>query len=204
MAKRARLTGGLLAICLMLICLFTVKADPEKTMPEKDFLVASGLTEEAVTAIKTVLQSNKIPFTTEDLVGQGERFVVSGAAAANQAFALVKSLKPKFSEDALTIPDKPIGRTQLDRCAIGLTYDLKAWELIAEYAHSQGLPLAGGGGDSVTGYSIECKKETGKESIAMLHAFAKLHSEMHIQIFDQPYPVYSYDEPVPSVDIILH
>jgi len=61
-------------ICLILICLFApgdVQADPVKT-PQKDFLVASGLTKEAVAAITVVLQQNKIPFSTEELVGSGE------------------------------------------------------------------------------------------------------------------------------------
>jgi hypothetical protein len=202
----AQTSGVMATICLILICFFTfgdAQADPVKPS-KKDFLVASGLTKEAVAALTDILQKNKIPFSTEGVVGEGERFEVSGDMAANQAFNLIKPLKSKFSKDDLVIPDKLIGRTQLDYYAIAVTYDVNGLELIGDLAHSRGLPQISGGGDTVTGYSIECKKEASTESIAMLHDFAKLHPEIHIRIFDQPYPVYYYDEPVPSVNVRLH
>lgn len=202
----ARTTGVMATICLMLICFFAFRdaqADPVKPS-KKEFLVASGLTKEAVAAIKEILQKNKIPFSTEGVVGEGERFEVSGDTAANQAFNLIKTLKSKFLKNDLVIPNKPIGRIQLDYCAIGLTYDVKAEEPVDKFANSRGIEEIMLMGDTMTGYSIECKKEASAESIAMLHDFAKLHPEIHIRIFDRPYPVYQYDEPVPSANVRLH
>jgi hypothetical protein len=206
MAVQAQRTRIMATMCLMLICLFSFREAQAESgkPPKKDFLVASGLTKEAVAAITNILQQNKIPFSTEGIIGAGERFEVSGDTVANQAFILVKSLKSKFSKEDLVIPDQPIGRTQLDYYAIAVSYDFKGVELFVELAQSRGLPVIGGEGDTVTGYSIECKKEASADSIAILHDFAKLHPEIHIQIFDQPYPLYNYDEPVPSANIRLH